>query len=134
MILPKISGYIKTFIVKDKNNKLMSIGINDEKLLGKYKVTWTMIELNALPVYDDGYTKTKIRTYDDKVCISFHGLNVPDGTECEFFTDISFDSYIQVYLGNCAYRIIDKWMIDYLDKDLFETDEEYICCNTIELI
>ena len=44
MILPKISGYIKTFIVKDKNNKLMSIGINDENLLVKYKVTWTMIE------------------------------------------------------------------------------------------
>ena len=43
-----------------------------------------------------------------KFCISFHGLNVPDGTECEFFTDISFDSYIQVYLDNCAYRIIDK--------------------------
>ena len=106
--MPKISGYIKTFIVKDKNNKLMSIGIHDEKLLEKYKVTWTMIELNALPVYDDGYTKTKIRTYDDKVCISFHGLNVPDGTECEFFTDISFDSYTQVYLDNCAYRIIDK--------------------------
>ena len=27
------------------------------------------IELNALPVYDDRYMKTKIRTYGDKVLI-----------------------------------------------------------------
>ena len=36
-----MSGYFKTIKVKngdkDKNNKLMSFRINDEKLLGKYK-------------------------------------------------------------------------------------------------
>ena len=36
------------------------------------------IELNALPVYDDSYVKTKIRTFGNKVCINFCGLNVPD--------------------------------------------------------
>ena len=36
------------------------------------------IELNSLPVYDDRYIKTKIRTYGDKVCTNFHGLNVPE--------------------------------------------------------
>ena len=42
-------------------------------LLEKYKVIWTKIEdlkdieLNALPVYDNRYTKTKIRTYGDTV-------------------------------------------------------------------
>ena len=40
LILPKISGYVKTFKVKDgdkdKNNKLMSFHIDDEKLLEKY--------------------------------------------------------------------------------------------------
>ena len=51
----------------------MSFCINDEKLLEKYKTIWTKtedlrnIELNALPVYDDRYIKTKIRTYGDKV-------------------------------------------------------------------
>ena len=68
-----MSGYVKTFKVeggdKDKSNKLMSFHIDDEKLLEKYKVIWTKIEdlknieLNALPVYDDRYIKTKIRTY-----------------------------------------------------------------------
>ena len=76
-----MSGYAKTFKVKDgdkdKNNKLMSFRI--EKLLEKYKAIWTKIEdlknieLNALPVYDDRYIKTKIRTYGDKVYTNFLG-------------------------------------------------------------
>ena len=58
-----MSGYVKTFKVKDgdkdKNNKLMSFRIDDEKLLEKYKAIWTKIEylknieLNALQVFDD---------------------------------------------------------------------------------
>ena len=44
LILPKMSGYVKTFKVKDKNNKLMSFLLNDEKLLEKYKTIWTKIE------------------------------------------------------------------------------------------
>ena len=44
LILPKVSGYFKTFKVKDKNNKLMTFHINDEKLLEKYKSIWTKIK------------------------------------------------------------------------------------------
>ena len=47
---------------------------------------------------------------------------------CEFFTDISIDSllvyenkyYLKVYLENCAYKIINKEMANYLDENLFE--------------
>ena len=63
LILSKMSGYVKTFKVKDrnkdKNNKLMSFCINHEKLWEKYKAAWTKIEdlknieLSALKVYDD---------------------------------------------------------------------------------
>ena len=39
LIMPKISGYVKTFKVKEgdknKNNELMSFRIDDEKLLEK---------------------------------------------------------------------------------------------------
>ena len=70
--MPKMSGYVKTFKVedgdKDKNNKWMSFRMDDEKLLEQCKAIWTniedlkiLIELNALPVYDDRYMKTKIR-------------------------------------------------------------------------
>ena len=51
----------------------MSLRIDDDKLLEKYKTIWTKaeylqnIELYALPVYDDRYVKTKIRTYGDKL-------------------------------------------------------------------
>ena len=41
LILPKMSGYVKKFKVedrdKDKNNKMASFGIDDEKLLEKCK-------------------------------------------------------------------------------------------------
>ena len=63
--MDKISRYVKTFNVKEGNNKLMFFCIDDEKLLEKYKVIWAKIEdlknikLNTSPVYDDRYIKTK---------------------------------------------------------------------------
>ena len=131
LIMPKMSGYVKTFKVKEGNNKLMSFRIDDEKLLEKYKAIRIKIEdlknikLNALPVHDDRYIKTKIRTFGDKVYTNFRGLNVPeDYKECEYFTVISIDFllvydtkyYLQVYLDNCAYTILNKQMTDYLDE------------------
>ena len=69
-----MSGYENTFKIKDgnkdKNNKLMSFCVNDGNLLENYKAILTMIEdlknieLNILPVYDDRYIKTKIKTYN----------------------------------------------------------------------
>ena len=49
LLMPKMSGYFNTFKVEYKNNKLMSVFINDEKILEKYKAIWTKIEdLNIL--------------------------------------------------------------------------------------
>ena len=48
LILPKMSGYIKTFSDKDwdknMNNKLMSLRIDDDKLLEKYQTISIKIE------------------------------------------------------------------------------------------
>ena len=100
-IMSKMSGYVKTFKVQDKNSKLMSFPIDDEKLLEKYKAIRTKIKdlkkikLNTLPVYGDRYIKTKIRTYGNKVCTNFRGLNVPDDdTKCECLTVIFIDSLL----------------------------------------
>ena len=87
LMFSEMSGYVKTF--KEKNNKLMSLHITDEKkLLEKYKTIWTKIvdlkniELNVLPVHDDKYITTKIRIYGDKGYPNFGGLKVPeDGVE-----------------------------------------------------
>ena len=92
LIMPKMSGYVKKFKVEDKNSKLMSFRIDDDKLLEKYKAIWTKIkslkcQVNILPVYDVKYIKTNTRTYGDKVYTNFHGLNVPeDDIEYESFT------------------------------------------------
>ena len=54
-----MSGNLKTFKVKGKSNKLMSVRIDDKKLLERYKANWSKIEdvkiikLNPLPTYDD---------------------------------------------------------------------------------
>ena len=72
--------------------------------------------MNALPVYNERYIKTGIRTYGDKVYTDFRGFDVSeDDTECESFTVISIifllvysnKYYLQVYLDNCGYKIID---------------------------
>ena len=62
----------------------MSFRIDVEKLVGKYKSIWIKtedlknIKLNALPVYDDRYIKTKIRKFGDRIYTKFRGLKVPE--------------------------------------------------------
>ena len=106
-----MGGYVKTFKVKDgfknKNNTLMTFCINYEELLQKYQAIWTKIEdlknikLNALPVHDHRYIKTKIRTYSNKVYANFILPEV--NIEFKSFTVISIDSLLicqlQVYLA-----------------------------------
>ena len=71
-----------TLKAKDKGNKMVSLHINDAKLLQKYMDIQTNIEdlknieSNALAVQDDRYMKTKRGTYGDKVCTNFPRLNV----------------------------------------------------------
>ena len=81
----------------------MSLHIDAEKLLEKYKAIWTkiedlkIIELNALPVYDDRYIQTKIKTYGNNVYTNFRGLNVPeDDIEYESFTVILLILYLYI--------------------------------------
>ena len=77
--------------------------MDDEKILEKYKAIWAKtedlknIKLNALPVYDNRYIKTKIRTYGDKVYTTFRGLNVlEDDIECEpLLSYLLFFTYIR---------------------------------------
>ena len=90
LILPKMSGYVKTF--EKKNNKLIYFCIDDDKLLEKHKTILTKIEdlenieLDSLLVYET-YIKTEIRTYGDKVYTNFRSLNVPeDGRMKKFFS------------------------------------------------
>ena len=44
LIMPKMSGYVKAFKIKEGDNKLISFCIDDKRLLEKYKAIWTNIE------------------------------------------------------------------------------------------
>ena len=56
-----------------------------------------------------------------------------DDAECEYFAIFSIDSllvyenkyYLQVYLGNCTYKIMGKQMANYLDDNLFKNDKDF---------
>ena len=41
-----------------------------------------------------------------------------------FYTCVQKKYYLQIYLDNCAYKVIDKQIIDYLDDNHFKTDED----------
>ena len=84
-----------------KNNKLMPLCIDDERLLEKHKTILTKIEdlknieLNTLPAFDYRYIKIKIATYGDGAYTFFRGLNFPEnGVKCESFTVIFIDSLL----------------------------------------
>ena len=72
--------------------------------------------------------KSKTRTYVDKVYTNFRGLNVPENdTKCESFTVSSLlvyenKYYVQVYLDDCAFEIVDK-ETHCLDDNPFETEK-----------
>ena len=80
-------------------------------------------------MYDDRYIKTKITTFGDKFYTNIRDLDVPEGdVECESFTVISIYSllvcdkkyYLQVYLDNYTFKIVNKQMTNYLDENLFK--------------
>ena len=82
------------------------------RILEKYRAIWIKIEdlenikLNALPVYDDRYIKTKIRIYGDNVYTNIRGRNVPeDDIECKRFEVISIDSLL-VYDNKFPFKYI----------------------------
>ena len=62
-----------------------------------------------------------------------------DDAEYEFFIVISIDfllvyenkCYLQVYLDNCAYKVENTEMVDYLDDNLFETDQFLSLVNAV---
>ena len=67
-----------------------------------------------------------VRKDDDKILKNVKPLRL------QYFTVISIGSSLayknkyclKLYLDNCAYKIVDKQMIDYLGDNLFETDKD----------
>ena len=59
--------------------------------------------------------------YGDNIYPNFCCFNVAeDGVECKRFYENKY--YLQVYLDNCTFKIINTEMIDY-DGNVFKTDQ-----------
>ena len=53
------------------------------------------IDWKSLPVHDDRYITTKIRTYGDKINIDFRGLNVPEvNRKCKLLQSFGLNFYL----------------------------------------
>ena len=117
LVMPKMIGYVDTFKVRDKNIKLMSFRIDNEKLFETYKIIWINIEnfnnfeWNALPVYDERYIKPKIRPNRDKFYTNFRGLNVPEG-------DIEYESFTVIFINSLPSSSVNTALVISVEQVL----------------
>ena len=83
-----MSAYRRGF---DKT-KCMSFLIKDEKLLEKYNEIWKKVS-NIIPVHNEKYIRTKIKSYNGKIDTNFHNNKIPkEGSQCICLSVILIDS------------------------------------------
>ena len=117
VILPQMSGYIKYF---ESGGKNMSFKIEDEDVYLKYNKIWNKmksilnVKFHRLPIYDDKYTKTKVKTFKNTINTLFSGDEIPkERVHYVCISAICIDSvlrrdkknYPRVYLEQCKYKI-----------------------------
>ena len=125
-----MSGYVKHF---DNGGNNMSFKVEDESVYLKYTEIWDKINksLNTIfhsqPIYDDKYTKTKVKTFSSMINTLFSGNEIPkERNHCICITAICIDSvlkvdkknYPQVYLEQCKYKRKRKKPADFIDAEL----------------
>ena len=79
-------------------------------------------------MYNDKYTKTKIKIYNDIVYTNFQHNKIPKDNEyCACFSVILLGSifvnsnkeyYAQIFLEECKYAIKDRKIINKINEDL----------------
>ena len=124
-----MSGCIKYF---DNGGKNMSFVIKDDNILIKYKeiqnkIKKTLnIKFHSIPVYDEKYTKVKVKKSNGVVNINLLDDEVlKEGVHHNCIACISTDfleqkkqNYPQVYLEDCKYRAKKKKMPGFIDVKL----------------
>ena len=107
----------------------MSFRIDDGTLFGLGLKTLKILNETLCQSMMMGILKPNQEHMAKKFYTNFCGLNVlKDDIECECFTVISIDSllvyeskyYLQAYLDNCVYKIVNIQMTGYLDENVFE--------------
>ena len=81
IILPVMSEWIKYF---ENGGKNMSLKIEDDEVYVKYNSIWNKIKvllggikLSSEPIYDDQYSKTKVKTFREIIKTLFDRDKIP---------------------------------------------------------
>ena len=78
-------------------------------------------------------TKTKLKTYDDKVNTVFTDNEIPKekihysciaAISVDFVLKLDGENYPQVYLEQCNYRLKKKNIVYFIDNELEESSDE----------
>ena len=126
----------------DKNNKYLSLLVNDKEILKKYNEIWNKIksllkkDFNSEPVYNDKYIKTKVKVYNDRVNTNFQYNRISKDKEyctClsvillhSIFVNSDKEYYPQIFLEECKYVIKNRKIINTINEDLelSESDDD----------
>ena len=100
IILPQLSGYINYF---ENGGKNMSFKIEDDDAYVKYNQIWNKIKellgvkFYSESIYDNKYTKTKVKTCSSVINTLFSGNKIPKGrVEFVCIACVSTDSVLRV--------------------------------------
>ena len=101
LLLPQMSGWIKYF---ENGGKNMSFQTEDESVYVKHNSIWNKIKyllsgkkLHSEPIYDDSYTKTKVKTFSEVIKTIFDGDKIPEErVEYACLACISINSVVNV--------------------------------------
>ena len=98
LLLPVMSGWIKHF---ENGGKNMSFKIEDDEVYVKYNSIWNKIKkllgsvkLSSDVIYDDEYTKAKVKTFETVKTLFRDDIIPEERVECECISCISVDSVL----------------------------------------
>ena len=83
IIVSQMSGYIKYF---ENGGKNMSFIIKVDNVLEKYNEIWDKIKntvnikFHSMPIYNEKYTKAKVREFNGVIKTNFWGNEIPKKT------------------------------------------------------
>ena len=137
LILPQMSGWIKYF---ENGGKNMSFKKVDDAVYLKYNKIWNKIKhllsgikLSSDVIYDGQYIKTKVKTFSEVIKTLFDGDKIlEEKVEYLCIPCISIDSvlkidknsYGQVYLEQCKYKVKKREMKNLIDYEI-DLDSDY---------
>ena len=137
LILPQMSGWIKYF---ENGGKNMSFKKVDDAVYLKYNKIWNKIKhllsgikLTSDVIYDGQYIETKVKTFSEVIKTLFDGDKIlEEKVEYLCIPCISIDSvlkidknsYGQVYLEQCKYKVKKREMKNLIDYEI-DLDSDY---------